>query len=336
MNNLLEHKLANRHGCSMTVTNFGGKVMSLFVPDRNGTIADIVLGYDTPAEYVNGSPYFGAIIGRFGNRIAEGRFSLEGKTYQLPVNNRSNCLHGGNNGFHNVIWDVVSQSVNGLELQYLSRDGEEGFPGNLSCKVSYELTDDNELVIDYSATTDSPTVVNLTHHSFFNLNGGGNGDVLEHQLLINADRYCPVNENLIPTGRLDSVSDSPFDFLQFHAIGSRINLNHEQLKMGSGYDHSWALNKKEEFSLAAKVYEPQSGRAMEVWTTEPGLQFYSGNFLNGSDGGKGGKKYGYRSGFCLEAQHFPDSPNQPNFPTTVLLPGQEYKQRTVYKFGVRG
>lgn len=332
MAKLFDCTLTNRHGCSMRVTNFGGRVMSLFVPDRNGSLEDVVLGYDTPQEYAKGNPYFGSLIGRFGNRLASGKFSLDGKYYQLPTNDHSNCLHGGPIGFHNIVWDVPHQSNNELKLQYLSPDGEAGFPGNLLCQVTYQLTDANELKIDYHATTDASTIINLTHHSFFNLKG--EGDILNHQLMINGNQFCPVNESLIPTGQLQPVRNTPFDFTKPTVIGSRINQDDIQLRMGNGYDHCWVLNKDQVLSLAAQTFEPQSGRTMEVWTTEPGLQFYSGNFLNGKEGGKQGKQYAFRSGFCLEAQHFPDSPNHPNFPSTVLRPRETYRQQTIYKFGI--
>ncbi len=275
------------------------------------------------------------MIGRYGNRIANGKFSLNGLTYQLRINNGKNSLHGGPHGFHNVYWNVRLDS-NVLKMTYGSKDGDEGFPGNLLVKVNYSLTDKNELVIDYEAITDKPTVVNLTHHSFFNLAGEGIGNILNHQLTINADRFCPVDEGLIPTGDLKPVQGTAFDFLQPHAIGERIDNYDLQLNYGTGYDHNWVLNKTANaLSLAATVAEPVSGRVMEVWTTEPGLQFYSGNFLDGKDLGYSGKPYQLRSAFCLEAQHYPDSPNHPAFPSTVLNPGDTYRQQTIYKFTVR-
>jgi aldose 1-epimerase len=334
----LAHDLKNKNGLKMRVIPLGGRIVSLEVPDKNGVLADVVLGYDTLDRYINGNPYFGAMIGRYGNRIAKGKFSLEGKEYQLAVNNGENALHGGPGGFHNVMWKLKPvRSTNGqaLEMTYLSKDGEEGYPGNLSVKVIYTLSDNNEVIIDYEATVDKPTVLNLTHHSFFNLAGAGNGDILNHQLMINADRFCPVDAGLIPTGELKPVSKTPFDFTRPHAIGERINNDDQQLKFGKGYDHNWVLHKTDStISLAAKVVEPTSGRVMEVWTTEPGLQFYSGNFLDGSDVGRGGKSYPFRSAFCLEAQHFPDSPNKKDFPSVVLRPRQKYTQRTIYKFDV--
>jgi aldose 1-epimerase len=328
--------MQNSNGLKISVTNLGGKITSLWVPDKDGVSANVVLGYDSVAKYIAGNPYFGAMIGRYGNRIARGKFSLEGKEYQLAANNGANALHGGPKGFHNVYWQLKPFKNNGqdaIEMKYKSADGEEGYPGTLDVKVTYTLTDKNELVIEYEATTDKPTIVNLTHHSFFNLAGEGNGDILGHELTINADRYTPVDAGLIPTGEMRPVKGTPFDFLAPHKIGERINQADEQLKLGKGYDHNWILNKKEgEFSLAATVKEPTSGRVMEVWTTEPGLQFYSGNFLDGKDIGPGGKPYPFRSGFCLEAQHYPDSPNRPEFPSTVLKPAEVYRQKTVYKF----
>jgi aldose 1-epimerase len=325
--------LTNNNGMTATVTNFGGRVVSLFAPDRNGVLGDVVLGYDELVSYRTGNPYFGAMIGRYGNRIAKGKFLLNGKTYQLAQNNNGNSLHGGVNGFHNVIWDVRMLTTASLEMVYASKDGDEGFPGNLTVKVIYTLTDKNELVIDYEAHTDQTTVVNLTHHSFFNLAGAGNGDVLDHEVTILADRFCAVDETLIPTGALRLVAGTPFDFTRSTKIGKRIDEEYEQLRFGKGYDHNWVLNKSgNTLGLAARVREPLSGRVMEVYTTEPGLQFYSGNFLDGSDIGKGGRKYPFRSAFCLEAQHFPDSPNHADFPSVVLSPSDVYFQKTIYAF----
>ncbi len=331
------YSLTNSQGMKADITNYGGKVMTLWVPDRAGNLGDVVLGYDSVSQYPSGNLYFGALIGRYGNRIAKGKFSIDGQSYQLATNNGENALHGGPGGFHNVYWQVqAGGNEKSLTLTYLSKDGEEGYPGNLQAKVVYSLTDSNELVIEYEATTDKPTVVNLTHHSFFNLAGAGVGDILSHELTIYADKFSPVDAGLIPTGEMRAVTGTPFDFLEPHTIGERINNEEEQLKLGGGYDHNFILNKSgNEFSLAASVYEPTSGRVMEVWTTEPGLQFYSGNFLNGKDVGKGGVPYAWRTAFCLEAQHFPDSPNQPTFPNVVLRPGEVYKQKTVYKFSAR-
>lgn len=325
--------LTNKNGMVAIITPFGGKLISLWVPDRSGKTEDVVLGYDSVDQYIEGNPYFGAMIGRYGNRIAKGKFTLEGKEYQLATNNGANALHGGPKGFHNVLWQWVESSDNSLVLSYLSKNGEENYPGELNVKVIYSLTDENELVIDYEATTNATTIINLTHHSFFNLAGAGNGDILDHELTIYADRFTPVDEGLIPTGELKPVPGTPFDFTKPTRIGAHINDANPQIKNGKGFDHNWVLRKEANtFSLAATVKEPTSGRVMEVWTTEPGLQFYSGNFLDGTDKGKKGKRYDYRTAFCLEAQHFPDSPNHPDFPTTILKPGEVYKQKTVYKF----
>jgi len=329
------HELVNKNGIRMNVISLGGRIMSLHVPDKNGQLEDIVLGYDSVSQYEDGNPYFGAMIGRYGNRIAKGKFSLDGQGYTLATNNGANALHGGPGGFHNVYWELTPLSTAeapALEMTYVSKDGEEGYPGTLTVKVTYTLTDNNELVIDYEATTDKPTIVNLTHHSFFNLAGEGKRDILVHQLMINANRFCPVDEGLIPTGELQPVEGTPFDFTSPHPIGERINAEHPQLKFANGYDHNWVLNEGDSLTLAARVTEPVSGRVMEVLTTEPGLQFYSGNFLDGSD--KGGKPYEFRTAFCLEAQHFPDSPNQKNFPSVELRPGEKYTQKTVYRFSV--
>ncbi|MEQ8303828.1 MAG: aldose epimerase family protein [Cyclobacteriaceae bacterium] len=332
------YTLSNKMGVEVTLTNFGGKVISLFVPDREGNFDDVVLGYDSVTQYVSGNPYFGALIGRYANRIANSEFGLDGENYQLAANNDKHALHGGPNGFHNVIWDAKEfegEQGNSLELSYVSEDGEEGYPGEVSVMVRYTLTESNELIIDYRASTSKSTPINLTHHSFFNLAGEGTGEILGHELRINAEYFTPVDEALIPTGELQPVAGTPFDFREVHTIGERIAEEHQQLAYGNGYDHNFVINKEGLlFSMAAFVREPASGRTMEVWTTEPGLQFYSGNFLDGSDVGKGGKRYGVRSAFCLEAQHFPNSPNEPIFPNTILRPGEEYRQKTLYRFGV--
>lgn len=331
------YTLQNSNGMRMTVTNFGGKIMSLQVPDRNGKFGDVVLGYDSASQYPAGNPYFGAMIGRYGNRIAAGQFKLNDKSYQLATNNGKNALHGGPTGFHNRIWSVASpEGSDKLVMTYVSADGEEGYPGKLTLTVTYSLTAQNELEINYQAVTDQQTILNPTHHSFFNLAGEGNGDVLGHQLELMAGHFLPVDDGLIPTGVFTPVENTPFDFRQPHTIGERIGQNDPQLLAGKGYDHCWVLSKKPgEFGLAARVTEPVSGRVMEVWTTEPGLQFYSGNFLTGKDIGKGGKAYNFRTAFCLEAEHFPDSPNHAEFPSTVLNPGETYQQRTVYRFSAR-
>ncbi len=310
--------------------------MSILTPDKEAKLGEVVLGYDTPQEYLDGSLYFGALIGRYGNRIAQGEFSLNNKDYKLARNNDENHLHGGIVGYNNVFWDMSEIENNSVKLHYLSKDGEEGYPGNLDITVTYTLTDDNAIEINYLAETDQPTIINLTHHSFFNLKDGGASPILDHELMINADAFTPVDSGLIPTGEIRNVEDTPMDFREMTAIGKRINDDYEQLKLGKGYDHNWVLNKeKNELKLAAEVYEPVSGRTLEVYTTEPGLQFYSGNFLDGTDKGHNGTVYNFRTAFCLEAQHYPDSPNHPDFPSTVLNPGEKYTQKTIYKFGVK-
>ena len=328
--------IKNRKKAQVAITNYGGRVVSLIVPASDGTLTDVVLGYDKLELYrKQGEPYFGALIGRYGNRIANAQFMLDGKTYKLYAHNGSNSLHGGPKGFHAVVWDAKQVDENSLELSYVSKDGEEGFPGNLSIKVTYTLTDRNELKIDYFAFTDKATVVNLTNHSYFNLNG--EGEILDHEMMLNADKITPVGVTLIPTGKYMDVAGTPFDFRKAATIGNRINALHEQINNGKGYDHNFVLNKRgKELSLAAKVIGPKTGIVMDVLTTEPGVQFYSGNFLNGRDkDGKGGHVYPYRSAFCLETQHFPDSPNQPSFPSTILRPGETYKTSTIYRFSTK-
>ncbi len=328
--------LKNASGMEVIVTNYGGIITSLKVPDRSGKIDDVTLGYDSIDGYLKSSPYFGAIIGRYGNRIGKAQFELDGKTYKLPANDGPNTLHGGVKGFDKVVWQAEPferEGERGIVFTYVSPDGEEGFPGTLTSRVTYTLTDKNELAFDYHATTDKPTVVNLTQHAYFNLAGDGSGDVLGHELTINADRYTPVSATLIPMGELAGLEGTPLDFRTKTAIGARIDAAHEQLKRAGGYDHNYVLNKQGEgLTLAARVEEPKTGRVMEVHTTEPGIQFYSGNFLDGSITGKQGHVYNKRNGFCLETQHYPDSPNQPSFPTTTLKPGEEYQSRTVYTF----
>lgn len=325
--------LKNDNGVEVTITNYGGKIVTLKVPDKNGAFADIVLGYDSIQDTVAGNLYFGAMIGRYGNRIAKGRFAIDGTEYSLAVNNGENALHGGLVGHNDVVWDAA-QEGNRLTLKHLDPDMFEGYPGNLDITVVYELTDDNALKITYDATTDKPTVVNLTHHSFFNLRGAGEGTILDHALMIAADKYTPVDAGLIPTGELAGVKGTPFDFTAPTAIGKNINADDPQIKNGGGFDHNFALRGgKGTMKMAARVVEPESGRTMEVHTTEPGLQFYAGNFLDGTDVGKGGKAYGYRTAFCLETQHYPDSPNKKHFPSTVLRPGEKYHTETIYKFG---
>jgi aldose 1-epimerase len=329
--------LSNNHGVEVGICNYGGLVIFLKVPDRDGKSGDIVLGYDKLGNYIKDSPYFGALIGRYGNRIAKGKFTLDGKEYTLATNNRPNALHGGLKGFDKVVWEpkiLARYEGPSLELKYLSKDGEEGYPGNLSVAAVYTLTDDNTLKLEFTATTDQDTIVNLTEHSYFNL--AGHGDILSHVVTIPADKFTPVDSTLIPTGELRPVEGTPFDFRTPTAIGARINQDDEQLKFGGGYDHNWVINKPlGELGLMARVYEPTSGRVMEIWSTEPGLQFYSGNFLDGKNVGKGGWVYQFRNAFCMEPQHYPDSPNHPNFPSVVLKPGQTYQNTIIYRFAVR-
>lgn len=328
--------LANRNRLEARIANYGGRIVSLSVPDRNGKLADVVLGFDSLPEYLaNGSTYFGALIGRYANRIGGARFALDGVEYKLEKNDGENSLHGGSHGFDKRLWTPRLLPDGGLELTYHSKDGEEGFPGNLNATVVYHLTDANEIRIDYHATTDKDTVVNLTNHSYFNLKGAGSGDILGHVLTLHASRFTPVDSGLIPTGELRSVAGTPFDFRTPVAIGARIAQNDEQLKRGKGYDHNFVLDKHGSGpQLAARVEEPESGRVLEVYTTEPGIQLYTGNFLDGTVRGKGGKAYPNRGAFCLETQHFPDSPNKPSFPSVVLHPGQHFEQTTIFRFSV--
>jgi len=328
------YTLTNTNGLRAKITNYGAILVSLEVPDRDGNIADITLGFDALDGYLKEHPYFGAIVGRYANRIGKGRFVLDGVEYKLATNNGENHLHGGIKGFDKVVWkaeDVRAESQKALvKMSYISEDGEEGYPGNMACTVTYTLTKDNELKISYEAETDKTTVVNLTNHSYWNLAGQGTGDILGHELMLNADKYTPVDEGLIPTGEIRSVKDTPMDFTLPMSIGSRIK------QVGDGYDHNYVLNRGgDTLALAARVYEPTSGRVMEIYTTEPGVQLYTGNFLDGSLTGKAGKVYKKHYAFCLETQHFPDSPNKPNFPSAVLLPGQKYTSVTVYKFSTR-
>lgn len=333
------YTLRNARGAEAKITNYGGIVTSLKVPDRRGKFDDVVLGFNDLDSYLKGHPYFGAIIGRYGNRIAKGRFTLNGVEYKLAVNNGENTLHGGIKGFDKVVWtgsESKTKAGPAVVLTYRSKDGEEGYPGNLDVRVTYTLTNNNELRIDYSATTDQDTVINLTHHSYFNLAGEGNGDILNHRAIIHGNRFLPTDAGSIPTGELRSVKGTPFDFLTSHAIGERINQDEEQLKLGNGYDHTWIINGRAgTMRLAAQAFESTSGRQMQVWTTEPGVQFYTGNFLDGTLTGKAGKLYPRRSGFCFEPQHYPDSPNQPSFPTTTLKKGATYKSTTIYRFATR-
>jgi aldose 1-epimerase len=328
----------NAAGIEVRAMTYGAIILSLRVPDRRGQLDDIVLGYDTAAEYVtNKTTYFGAAVGRYANRIARGRFALDGHTYQLATNDGPNHLHGGKKGFNAVMWrgePFEDTRGTGVVFTYTSRDGEEGYPGTLNARVTYTLTDKNELIFDFHATTDAPTVVNLAQHSYFNLAGHGTREVLDHELELVADRYTPVDDTLIPTGELASVDGTPFDFRRSTRIGARISDDHVQLRYGRGYDHNWVLTRPGEgLQPAAKVTERSTGRTMQIATTEPGLQFYAGNFLDGSNVGKAGRVYRHRTGFCLETQHYPDSPNKPHFPSTVLRPGHEYQSRTVLTFG---
>ena len=322
------------------IITYGGIVVSLKTPDKSGKVDDVVLGFDTLDQYVKvsnapGNPFFGALIGRYANRIANAEFKLEGKEYHVPANDGKNSLHGGPHGFNNQVWKR-KEIPNGVELTYLSKDGEAGYPGNLSVTVRYTLSN-SALHIDYSATTDKPTVLNLTNHSYFNLAGQGNGDILNHELTLHASKFTPVDSTLIPTGELRSVAGTPFDFLKPHRVGERINVDDEQLKIAKGYDHNWVIDSQGagKLTTAAEVYEPTTGRVLRVSTTQPGVQFYTGNFLDGTLKGKDGKTYIHRGGLCLETQHFPDSPNHPKFPTTELKPGQRFHQVTVFSFSTR-
>lgn len=330
--------LKNKNNVEIAITNYGGFVVSVMIPDKKGNFADVVLGHDSLQDYLNTpEPYLGSVIGRYGNRIAGGKFTLEGKEYTLAINNGPNTLHGGLTGFNAVVWDAVQLNAQTLKLTYLSVDGEEGFPGNLTTEVVYHLSNENALEISYKATTDKTTIVNLTQHSFFNLAGQGNPTpaVTNNILTIHADYYTPMDSVSIPTGEIAPVAGTPMDFRTPHVVGERIDNDFEQLVFGKGYDHCYVLNKKEagELSYAAKVVEPESGRTLEVYTTEPGVQLYTGNWLGGFTG-KNGATYPERSAICLETQHFPDSPNKPHFPTVVLKPGQVYTQVCIYKFGV--
>jgi aldose 1-epimerase len=332
------YTLRNANGAGAKIMTYGAIVTSLEMPDSQGQMDDIVLGYDTLDGYLKTTPYFGAIVGRYGNRIGKGTFTLDGIAYSLARNDKENHLHGGIKGFDKVVWSdkpVWKSDAVGVELTYLSKDGEEGYPGNLTATVTYLLTNKNELRIEYLATTDKATPVNLTHHGYFNLTGGER-DILGHELMLNANKFTPVDAGLIPTGELQSVKDTPMDFTKDTAIGARIESDFEQLKAGGGYDHNWVLNRSGGgLILAARVTEPTTGRVMEVYTTEPGVQFYAGNFLDGTITGKEGKVYKHRWGFCLETQHFPDSPNKPSFPSTTLRPGDTYKTTTVYRFSAK-
>jgi aldose 1-epimerase len=331
------YTMVNDHGMEVKITNYGGIIVSIVVPDRQGKLADVVLGFEILTPYLDRHPFFGAVAGRYANRIAGAKFSLNGVEYTLAQNNGPNHLHGGLKGFDKAVWqaeEFSGQEGVGVNLTYLSPDGEEGYPGALTAKVVYTLNNDQALKIDYFATTDQDTILNLTNHTYFNL--AGTEDVLDHVVTLNADRFTPVDETLIPTGELRDVKGTPMDFTQPMAIGARIDQDDEQLRYALGYDHNWVLNHPEgSLSLAATVYEPATGRVLEVYTTQPGVQFYTGNFLNGAFTGKDGITYHKRAGFCLETQHFPNSPNQPNFPSTVLRPGEQYAQTTIFRFSTR-
>ncbi|HKM92986.1 MAG TPA: aldose epimerase family protein [Prolixibacteraceae bacterium] len=329
------YTLTNESGIGIKVTNFGARVVALCVPDNEGNPVDVVLGYDKLNDYINekSESFYGAVVGRSGNRIANGSFEIDGTVYQLAQNNGPNHLHGGPKGYYDVVWDANQIGENKIIFTYLSVDGEEGYPGNLQITMAYELTDDRGFKIEYTATTDKPTVCNLTHHSFFNLTGEGSETINDHLLTINAKGFTPVDETLIPFGEVAPVHNTPFDFTQATAIGEKVNVVDEQLLVGGGYDHNWALNRDDEgVVLAATVYSPMSGIQMEVLTNQPGLQFYGGNFLDGSTIGKSGIAYQYQSALCLETQHFPDAPNQANFKSTLLLPGENYKHVCIYSF----
>lgn len=330
------YTLENKNGMKVAITNYGGRVVSILTPDKNGNFADVVLGFDSLGGYLDNTEYyFGASVGRYANRIAKGTFTLNGKEYHLPINNSPNSLHGGDKGFFMRIWDAEQLDGQNLLLTYNSKDGEEGYPGNLEVQVLYTLTSDNSLRIEYTAVTDKETVINMTNHSYFNLNGAGSGKITDEVMMINADHYTPIDSTMIPTGEIASVKGTPFDFTTPKKIGQDINDDNQQIKYARGYDDNFVLNKDEDYqlSLAAKVYDPDSGRELDVLTTEPGVQFYTGNFLNGVTG-KEGKKYNYRTAFTLETQHYPDSPNHSSFPTTVLKPDQIFHSITVYHFGI--
>jgi aldose 1-epimerase len=331
------YELKNKHNVRASFTNYGARLAGLWVPDKNGNMTDVVVGFNSDQAYRNATErYFGATIGRFANRIANGKFTLNGKQYILSINNPPNTLHGGNLGFSEVVWDAIMPDDQTIQFTRFSKDMEEGFPGNLNVKVTYMLTDDNALLMEYAAETDKKTVINLTNHAFFNLNGEGSGTIINHKLQINSDSYMPIDSALIPTGKIETVARTPFDFRQPQTIGSRIDQADEQLINGKGYDHSWVLNtnKTGEMLTAAIAVGDQSDIVLEVLTQEPGLQFYSGNFMQSKNTFKSGAKDDFRTAFCLETQHFPDSPNQPSFPSTILEPDKEYRTKSVYKFSI--
>ena len=333
-----QYSLKNSNGMLISILNYGGIITSWTAKDRNNVFDDIVLGFDNFTAYENSNPYFGAIVGRYANRIEKGEFELNGKKYHLPINNDANHLHGGLKGFDKVIWEVKTlnnDSIAGLELSYLSRDGEEGYPGNLKVLVTYFLNNDDELSVSYSATTDQPTIVNLSQHSYFNLSGDFNKEILDHEIVLNADSFLAVDASLIPTGEIVNVKGTPFDFTNPKKIGQEIDSDNLQLKYGLGYDHCWVINdQKKDEKFIASAYEPGSGRKLEIYSTEPAVQFYTGNFLDGSLVSKKGGFYKYRTGFCLETQHYPNAPNEPTFPSTVLNPNEVYQSKTIYKLSL--
>lgn len=329
--------LENENGVQVKLTNYGARITSITVPDRTGDPADITLGYNSVEGYINAieRPYFGCVVGRFGNRIARGQFSLNGRQYELATNDKGNHLHGGLMGFDKMIWHAEPTGSDQVTFHHLSPDGDEGYPGNLNVSVAYHLSPDNALHMRYRATTDTPTPVNLTNHAYFNLSGEGTGSILDHELMINATHFTAVRDGLIPTGEIREVEGTPFDFRSPKPIGRDISLPDEQLHLGPGYDHNWVLDRNGSgLKLAARARDPKSGRTMEVWTTEPGIQFYTGNSLDGQLIGKSGRPYTHRSAFCLETQHFPDSPNHSHFPSTILYPGETYLSTTEYRFGI--
>lgn len=332
------YTLTNNNGMKIKITNFGGALTELWIPDKYGKMEDVTLGYSSPEGYEKDDCFLGFIIGRYANRIGNAKFTLGGVEYMLTPNNGPNLLHGGKGGFNTVLWEaegIQTEDNVSVILTYLSKDGDQGFPGNLTATVKYTLTNDNEIQIDYSAVSDKITIVNLTSHAYFNLSGQGSGDILKHEVFINANAFTPTDDTAIPTGEMRSVEGTPFDFTKPKRIGEHINAEEEQIILGRGYDHNWVLNKTaDEMSLAVRAFDPVSGRVLEVMTTEPGVQFYSGNFLDGSIVGKDYKRYEKRSGFCLETQHFPDSPNKPEFPSTELKVGETYSSKTIYKFSI--
>ena len=331
------YALCNKVGAELTITNYGAKIVSLMVPDKNGGMTDVVTGHGSIDEYLTSEePYFGAICGRYGNRIAKGTFTIDGVTYHLAINNGPNSLHGGVKGFNSVVWDARQTDPQTLELKYTAADGEEGFPGELKVTVTYHLTDENEVEISYHATTSKPTVLNLTNHSYFNLSGAGDPYVGDHVLTINADYYLPTDDTAIPYGAKEKVEGTPMDFRTPHEVGERINEPFEQLIFGRGYDHTYVLNKEgDELSLCARCFSPKTGIVMETYTTQPGVQLYTGNWMTGNFIGKNGQRYPERAALCLETQHFPDSPNKPEYPTTVLRPEETFQSKTIYKFSVK-